>query len=246
MARRKPRKHLSPHEAYKTLYRRYGPQGWWPVTPRGSLAPRYISSRYAERADREAFEICAGAILTQNTSWKNAERAIVNLNGARLLSCAKIANLSRTKLAGLIRPSGYYNQKAGRLKAFALYIVKHYGGRTARMFSQRLGPLRVELLGLDGIGPETADSIILYAAGKPSFVVDAYTLRLGKRLGWFSENTSYDEAREYLSEALPRSLKLYNEFHALIVAAGKDNCRKNPSCVGCPLKKGCEHVRKKR
>ena len=231
----------APKEVYEILYDRFGPQGWWPVTERGQSVPRYNKLNYSGKSPGEKFEICAGAILTQNTAWKNVEKALSNLNRAGVLSPEKIPRLSPKRIVSLLRPSGYYNQKAERLKGFARYICANYGGDVERFFDKTPVELRKELLELKGVGPETADSIILYAAEKPSFVIDAYTLRVGRRLGWFGDDTIYDEAREYLVSMLPRSLKVYNEFHALMVALGKDFCRKSPLCAGCSLKRICSY-----
>ena len=234
---------ISPAGAYKALYGKFGPQGWWPVTRPAGKGPAYHRLEYSGKSPGEKFEICAGALLTQNTSWKNVERALVNLERAGALSVEKTASMGRARLASLIRPSGYYNQKAGRLKGFALYVAKHYGGDIARLLDKPAGALREELLAIKGIGPETADSMILYAAEKPSFVVDAYTLRLGRRLGWFAQDVKYDTARRTLSSGIFKSLKVYNEFHALVVAHSKQYCRKKPVCAGCPVRSKCRYER---
>ena len=238
--------HITPLDVYKALYNKFGPQGWWPVTRGRSAVPEYCKKEYCGKNGREKFEICAGAILTQNTSWKNVERALENLARADVLSPFKIRGLNRKKLASLIRPSGYYNQKAARLKGFAKHICDSYGGKIEKFFDRPPEELREKLLSLKGVGPETADSILLYAAEKLSFVIDAYTMRLGSRLGWFGQKASYDEARGYLISSLPRSLKLYNEFHALAVALGKDICKIKPLCQKCALKDNCKHEQRHR
>jgi len=232
---------VSPLKIYRVLYDRFGPQGWWPVTRRGCGAPMYVKRVYSGRTEKEKFEICVGAILTQNTAWKNVELAIANLCRAKSLAIKKIAGLHLEELKALIRPSGFYNQKAVRLKEFAGHILKKYGGRLDLFFGKPLADLRRELLSLNGIGPETADSIALYAAGKPAFVIDAYTLRIGRRVGWFGPKTGYNSAGDYLVSRLPESLKIYNEFHALIVAAGKEFCRNKPLCARCVLKRACDY-----
>jgi endonuclease-3 related protein len=231
----------SPYGAYKKLYARFGPQGWWPVTRNASIKPVYFKREYVGKSGREKFEICAGAILTQNTAWSNVRLAIANLKRAKALTLGKILKLDGRILESLIRPSGYFNQKAKRLRYFARYVLKNYGGNIDIFFDKPADALREELLSLNGIGPETADSMILYAAQKPSFVVDAYTMRLGQRLGWFGARMTYDVAKEYIVSKIPESLEVYNEFHALIVALGKDFCRKKPRCGECALKKNCTY-----
>jgi endonuclease III related protein len=235
-------KYISPWYVYKVLLKQYGPQGWWPVTKPGEFVPGYHNSKKV-KSRREMFEVAVGAILTQNTSWKNVERAIENLNRAKLLSCEKIHGIEFGKLTKLIRPSGYYNQKARRLKIFAAHVMNNYGGDIKKMFGRPKEKLRKELLSINGIGPETADSMILYAGQKPLFVADNYTLRLGIRLGWFDEKTGYEAAARYCAARLPGSAEIYGELHALIVALGKDHCRKKPLCAGCRV--DCLYGRKK-
>ena len=230
---------ITPSLVYRTLLKHFGPQGWWPTTSDGGIVPKYRKrNTYGKLTEKERFEICVGAILTQNTSWKNVEKAIENLNKKRLISADKIASLDIRKLAEYIRPSGYYNQKAKRLKAFAKYVSDKYKGKLSVFFSKPLVSARNELLELNGIGPETADSMLLYAGNRPSFVVDAYTVRLSERLGWF-KNKEYGWIKEYFESRLPVSTVVYKEFHALIVALGKDYCRKKPSCGGCTLANKC-------
>ncbi len=206
---------------YARLCAHFGPQHWWPS--RGG-----------------AFEIIVGAILTQNTAWTNVEKALVNLKRARLLTPARIQRVERARLARLVRPSGYFNQKAKKLKAFAAFLRKKHRGSLARLFAQELGALRAELLGVFGIGPETADSIILYAAGKPIFVVDAYTRRLCARLGLAGADASYDELQQLFSAHLPRDAALFNDYHAQLVMLGKYFCLKRaPRCGTCPAREMC-------
>ena len=232
---------ISPREAYKKLLLMFGPQGWWPATPEGEIAPKYGKrNTYGKLADKEKFEICLGAILTQNTSWKNVEKAIENLNKKKLVDAERIASLDLRKLAGYIRPSGYYNQKAKRLKAFAKYVSDKYRSSLTTLFSKSFGIARKELLDLHGIGPETADSMLLYAGNRLSFVVDAYTVRLGERLGWF-RNKDYHQIQELFENSLPKSTAVYKEFHALIVALGKDYCRQKPLCSDCALRNQCRN-----
>lgn len=209
---------------YNKLYGRFGPQGWWPGDT--------------------AFEVIVGAILTQNTAWANVEKAIYNLKKHKLLSSVKLSRTKLSKIADLIRPSGYYNIKARRLLNFINYLNDKYGGNLKKMFEQKSDALRKSLLDIKGIGPETADSILLYAGNKPVFVVDAYTKRIFSRYGLLSEGASYDEIQRLFLHNLPKSVKLYNEYHALIVRTGKDWCRKKPKCSLCSLQKGCRYDKK--
>ncbi|OGS19319.1 MAG: hypothetical protein A2219_07625 [Elusimicrobia bacterium RIFOXYA2_FULL_50_26] len=226
---------IPPHVAYKKLLSHFGRQGWWPVTPDGALHPEYFPVRYPQLSEKELFEICAGAILTQNTAWTNVEKALFNLHAAGVFLPADILSLTEQRLAELIRPSGYYNQKAARLRMFARHCETR--GGVGALLSPALPAARSELLSLNGIGPETADSMLLYAGGRRIFVVDAYTLRLAARLGWDVEH-KYDALQRYCMDLLPGSVKLYKEFHALIVALGKNFCRRASQCGGCPLAGG--------
>lgn len=203
--------------AYRALREAFGHQGWWP--------------------GRSRFEVIVGAILTQNTNWRNVEKAIANLRKAGALAPGALRRLSPPELARLIRPSGYFNMKARRLHAFAAWLHTRHGGSLDRMFAEPLPALREELLAVPGIGPETADSILLYAGGKPSFVVDAYTWRFLSRHGFVPEEATYDEMKSLFEENLPPDVPLFNDFHAQIVRVGKEFCRKSePRCDdGCPL-----------
>ena len=206
-----------PSSYFDALFAAHGPQRWWP--------------------GRTRFEIIIGAILTQNTSWTNVERAIRNLRSARLLSPLAIRRVTWTKLAHLLRPSGYFRQKTKTLKTFVNFLFNSYGGSLAKMFATATPLLRIQLLDLRGIGPETADSILLYAGKHPVFVVDAYTRRILERHGQAHPKFSYDEIRNLFESSLPTDNQLFNEFHALIVHTGKHFCRKtNPDCGQCPLK----------
>ena len=199
---------------YKTLFRAFGPQGWWP--------------------GRTRFEVIVGAILTQNTSWTNVEKAIKGLKSARLLTPARMHALAVRKLAGHIRPAGYFNVKAGRLKAFLEHLFNGYGGDLGRLLKK--SALRDELLTINGIGPETADSILLYAAGRPEFVIDAYTKRVLVRHALASEGATYEDLKRLFMDNLSLSTRVFNEYHALLVRVGKDFCRtKKPLCGACPL-----------
>jgi len=200
---------------YHRLYKAYGPRHWWP--------------------GETSFEVMVGAILTQNTSWRNVEKAIQKLKGKRVLNPEGIYHLKKSQLAPLIRSSGYYRIKADRLKAFVDFLFEEYGGDLKRMKRERLAELRKELLGVKGIGPETADSILLYGLKKPIFVVDAYTKRILSQHGMISEKASYEEIQKLLMDHLPPDEKLFNEYHALFVHLGKMVCKKSPRCDICPL-----------
>ncbi len=203
---------------YKLLFERFGPRHWWPGDTR--------------------LEIIIGAILTQNTAWRNVEKAIKNLKKAGLLNVKALSRVPEKRLAGLIRPSGYYNIKAGRVKSFLKFLNIKYNGSIGRMFRAETAVLREGLLNIKGIGPETADSILLYAGERPVFVVDAYTKRIFSRHGCIDENATYEETQEKFSKSLPRDVRLFNEFHALIVELGKNLCRaKKPLCGKCPIRR---------
>jgi endonuclease-3 related protein len=178
-----------------------------------------------------------GAILTQNTSWKNVEKAIQNLKRKGVLNSKEIHHLKKTEISSLIRPSGYYRIKADRLKAFVNFFFKEYDGKVERMAKEPLKELRQKLLKINGVGPETADSILLYGLKKPIFVVDAYTKRIFSRHGIVSERATYEEIQRLFMENLPDDEKLFNEYHALIVHLGKTVCKKVAKCDQCPLKK---------
>jgi endonuclease-3 related protein len=227
---------------YETLYRSFGPQNWWPA--------------------RSRIEVIAAAFLTQNTAWANVEKAIENLRRAGVMSVEGLRGVPLAKLERLVHPSGYFRQKARRLKTFIHFLDHRYGGSLLRMFRQPTMKLRDELLALNGIGPETADSILLYAGGHPIFVVDAYTRRILERHGIISGNAPYDEIRKLFETALddltevpasaardPRHppsrmsrarrsalAQHYNDLHGLIVRIGNEFCRANPKCEQCPLR----------
>lgn len=202
---------------YRRLFSRFGPQHWWP-----GEAP---------------FEVAVGAILTQNTAWANAHRAVLALKRERLLTASRLSRVPQRRLARLVRSSGYFNQKAERLLAFAWFVNRRYGGSMERMRRAPAGRLREELLKISGVGPETADSILLYALEKPAFVVDAYTRRILARHSLISWDASYDQIQNLFRSALPREHRLFNEYHALLVALGKGLChRTHPRCPECPLR----------
>lgn len=176
-----------------------------------------------------------GAILTQNTNWRNVEKAIANLKAAKLLDPHALRNTRIERLAELIRPAGYYNIKAARLMNLLSAFVDDFAGNLDAFFSGRVRELRERLLAVHGVGPETADSIVLYAAGKPTFVVDAYTYRMAVRHGLILDDAAYDEVKALFEDNLPEDAQLFNEYHALIVRLGKEFCKKTPLCPGCPL-----------
>ncbi|UCH78175.1 MAG: endonuclease III domain-containing protein [Candidatus Coatesbacteria bacterium] len=203
-------------EIYRRLEAAYGDQQWWPgETP---------------------FEIAVGAILTQNTAWGNVEKALARLREADRLTFERLAALPPETLAPLIKPAGYYNVKARRLAAFLDFLGAEYGGRVEALAEEGLSPAREKLLAVKGIGPETADSILLYACGLPTFVVDAYTYRVLFRHGLAEEAASYDELKELFEAHLPPEVALYNQYHALLVRVGRERCRRGePRCAGCAL-----------
>ena len=201
---------------YEALFTAFGPQHWWP--------------------GRTSFEIIVGAILTQNTSWSNVELAIRSLRRNKLLTPGAIEAVPLRRLATLIRSSGYFRQKAKKLKAFVSFLRAEHQGSLVKMFRSPSEILRQQLLGVHGIGPETADSILLYAGRHPVFVVDAYARRMLERHRLAAPKHSYEELRQFFERNLPADVPLYNEFHALIVRTGKDYCRaSNPRCEECPL-----------
>ena len=229
---------------YTSLLSRYGPQNWWPA--------------------RSPFEVIVGAYLTQNTNWSNVEKALLNLRRSRRLSVSAMRELPLDELETLVRPSGYFRQKARNLKTFMAFLDRQYSGSLTRMFAEPTAKLRAELLELNGVGPETADSILLYAGNHPVFVVDAYTRRVLLRHGIIHEKTGYEEIRAMIEQAISNSeagslvvknagsdprhpvsrmsnsarselAQHYNELHALIVRVGNHYCRAKPICEGCPL-----------
>ena len=211
-------------EYYNALFTHFGPQRWWP--------------------GQTSFEIIVGAILTQNTSWTNVEKAIANLHAAKLLSPPAIEKVSLRKLERLVRPSGYFRQKARKLKAFCAFLRTEFRGSLKRMFATPTIVLRQRLLGVFGIGPETADSILLYAAGHPVFVVDAYAKRMLARHGWADEKSKYEDIRWTVERQFPGNTRRFNELHALIVSTGKQFCRRSePLCGQCPLGRYLEEGR---
>lgn len=210
------------YDIFNRLAAHFGPLHWWPA-----LTP---------------FEVVVGAILTQNTAWRNVEYAVANLKEAGALNPAALAGLDRSELEALIRPAGFFRQKAERLQLFVGHLFDRHGGDLAALLAGPLEAVRAELLACKGVGPETADSILLYAGGRPSFVVDAYTRRLFTRLGLLNGKEGYEAIRSLFMDHLPPETDLFNEYHALIVEECKTFCRKrSPLCPACPLLAGCPY-----
>jgi len=205
---------------YRRLLAHFGPQHWWPA--------------------KEPFEVIVGAILTQSAAWGNVEKAIANLRAAEALSPGALRRLSRSKLAKLVHPCGYYNAKALKLKSFAFWLGNHYDDDLDSLFANDTDDLRRQLLSIHGIGQETADSILLYAANKPIFVIDAYTRRIISRIGLTPEKDSYAAYQAFFMEHLPSDAELFNEYHALLVCLGKNVCRRRPLCQQCCLSEICQ------
>jgi endonuclease-3 related protein len=208
-------------DIYRRLLSRYGPQHWWPA--------------------EEPFEIIVGAILTQSAAWVNVEKAIAGLRAAGALNPQALRTMPPTEIAGHIRSCGYFNAKARKLRAFAEWFERDYGSSLKALFARDTVELRHQLLAVYGIGEETADSIILYAAGKPVFVIDAYTRRIVSRLGLtVADKTPYSRIQSFFMENLPADAPLFNEYHALLVRLGKEVCRPRPLCSSCCLKEVCQ------
>lgn len=204
---------------YQRLHEAFGPQYWWPAKTR--------------------FEVIVGAILTQNTNWGNVEKALDNLKAKKLLSCCALHHLPHEQLVALIRPAGYFNVKAKRLKNFTHFLFKEYNGDLKKMGRQPLEVLRHQLLGVNGIGPETADSILLYAFEKPIFVVDAYTKRMLYRHNLVAKDADYHQIQDLFTHCFDSDTAFFNEYHALIVRLGKEFCRPKPLCEACVLNNVC-------
>lgn len=202
-------------DVYDRLLKSFGPQHWWP--------------------GESPFEVMVGAVLVQNTAWKNVERVMQNLRDAGLLFPAALHRMPRAELEELIRPVGYYRLKAGRLRNLLDFLFERFGGSLPAMFATDRVTLREELLSVKGVGPETADSILLYAGGLPVFVVDAYTKRVLARHGWIGFDADYYTVQDYFESRLAEDAPLYNEYHALMVRVGHLYCRRTARCTGCPL-----------
>jgi len=208
-------------EMYRAMRSRFGHRAWWPAAA-------------ASPAERK-LEICVGAILTQNTNWKNVEKAIANLRAAGCTSVGSILAQPHAALAEIIRPAGYYNVKAKRLRNFLARVREGFGQDMEAFLNRPAAALREDLLSVNGIGRETADSIVLYAAGKATFVVDAYTARIGVRHRLFGPEDDYDAIQEFFESHLPADAELFNDYHAQLVETGKEHCRPAARCAGCPL-----------
>ena len=208
-------------EIYQRLLAGYRPQHWWPGD--------------------SPFEVIIGAILTQSAAWSNVEKAINNLKSAGALSPNQILKMPIKELARLIRPSGYYNAKAVKLKAFIEWLDNNYRNSLEELSFIPTVDLRQCLLSIHGVGPETADSILLYALNRPVFVIDAYTKRIISRIGLLSETSQYDDYQAYFMRSLPMDLHLFNEYHALLVRLGKEACNKKPLCFKCCIKAFCKY-----
>jgi endonuclease-3 related protein len=206
-------------DVYHRLLDRYGPQHWWPAD--------------------SPFEVMIGAILTQSAAWANVEKAINNLKARDVLSIDALHQLPAEELARLIYPSGYYNAKAGKIKALVQWLAERYDGNLDKLLALDIPLLRRELLSVRGVGEETADSIILYAAGKPVFVIDAYTRRILRHLGLTPPTNSYAAFQDLFMQYLPYDEALFNEYHALLVRHGKEACKKVPRCQECCLASLC-------
>jgi endonuclease III related protein len=205
-------------EIYRRLFNAWGPQHWWPA--------------------KTPFEVIVGAILTQSAAWGNVEKGIANLKKGGFLSPKALRGLPQAELAQLVHPCGYYNVKARKLKAFAEWLGANYGDSLEKLFSNDINELRQQLLGVYGVGDETADSIILYAGNKPVFVIDAYTRRITGRLGIAKGKKTYADYQALFMDNLPPDVKLFNEYHALLVNLAKTHCRVSPDCKACPLNTG--------
>lgn len=227
---------LTPDKIYGLLSDHFGNQDWWPVD----------KEYHKDNGSDPRFEIIVGAILTQNTAWGNVEKALVNLKTNNFLTVRKIVETDLENLKMMIQPSGFFNQKAQRLKILASHVHENYEDDLDKFFNRDLQEIRRELLSLNGIGPETADSILLYAGNHPIFVVDAYTKRICKRVSVKIRGESYDRIQQYfegeLHKSFPRrdTAQIYKELHALIVELAKNYCKKKPECNKCPLKDHCE------
>jgi endonuclease-3 related protein len=203
------------NEIYELLVKAYGPQHWWPA--------------------ESPLEVMVGAVLTQNTNWQGVEQAIANLKRDNLLNQHKLKALSTEELSRLIKPAGYFNLKARRLKNLIEMVTEAYGGDLAAMEQMETAQLRQDLLLVNGVGPETADSILLYAFHRPIFVVDTYTYRVTSRHGLIEEEANYQALQDLFMEHLPLDVDMFNEYHALLVRAGKLHCKRKARCEGCPL-----------
>lgn len=217
-------------EVYYLLLKRYGEQGWWPISG--------IYKKRKRLNEKQILEVCIGAILAQNTSWGNAAKALENIKKKNLFDISLLNNIDKRELSYIIKSSGFYKQKAKTIKNLIRFLSKN------SIFSLRKQSrleLRNNLLKINGIGKETADSILLYAFNKPMFVVDAYTKRIFSRIGICNDDVSYDYLQKYFHRYISKSAVIFNEFHALIVKHAKEHCRKVPICEGCIISRICKY-----
>ena len=229
---------ISPNTLYKTLLKHIGRLDWWPT-----------DYEYHKKAGSDPrFEVIVGAILTQNTAWSNVEKALINLKAEESLNIKSISKIDGKILKKMVKPTGFFNQKTTRLKNLANHLERNYSGNLDSFFKKELNDIREELLMLNGVGPETADSILLYAGNKPIFVVDAYTKRLCNRLP-IEVISTYDDIQNHFQKNLLKKYKkeeiskIYNDLHALIVIHAKTYCKSKPNCVECPLIKFCNYTK---
>lgn len=224
---------------YRRLFKAFGPQGWWPVAERSGRRARYHPRNTLKRlSSGQAFEMAVGAFLTQNTAWTNVSRALENLRLQGALSPEKLASVAREDVENWIRPAGYFRQKTRAIQGFARFLLERWEGQLIKLLALARDEARRGLLGLRGVGPETADSILLYAGGHPVFVVDAYTRRIGRRMGLFQED-GYGVVQDWFESRLPAHLELFREYHALLVELAKRHCKTVPRCDACPLRPRC-------
>lgn len=228
---------------YKSLLKTYGPQGWWPIlslhgkkegtnpTKAGSINGYHVEDYSFPKNKQQQFEICVGAILTQNTSWPLVEKALINLEKAKLLTPQAIHKVDVEKIKPLIRPAGYFNQKANYLKNFTEFFISLKPSQI---------PTRLEVLNVKGVGNETADSILLFAFKQPEFIVDAYTKRIFSRIGLIKQDATYLEVKEFFENALEKDIIIYQEYHALIVEHAKQHCTTKQKCKKCPISSFCQ------
>lgn len=226
---------MQPAYIYKILYKKFGKQNWWPVD----------KEYHKKNLSDFRFEIIVGSILTQNTNWINVEKVIINLKKNNMLNIQNLIEADFEYLTDIIKPSGFFNQKTKRLLTISNFLKNNFNSNLDKFFNREKRLIRNQLLSLNGIGPETADSITLYAGSKPIFVVDSYTKRLCERIP-LKTKLFYDDIQNFFEKDLNKNYKneelvnIYNEFHALIVKLAKDNCKKKPNCDNCPLKEQCE------
>lgn len=230
---------ITPRKLYDILFKHFGNLNWWPTD----------NNYHKKEKSDPRFEVIVGAILTQNAAWSNVEKALENLKSRRLLDIKKISEIDIKILQNIVKPTGFFNQKAKRIKNLAGYINNNYSGDLESFLKRNLKNVREELLLLNGIGPETADSILLYAGYLPIFVVDAYTRRICKRLP-IDINPTYEDIQDFFQKDLQKKYKknelskIYNELHALIVNLAKTYCKSRPECTECPLKEICLYKKK--